>query len=219
MMGAALSLASSAIPLDPDSEEARRAILDELAKPEYEAARPTWFDRIAGTIWDWFRSLDFSGVPGSPVIGIAIVLAVVIAALIIAFLVFGVPRLQRRSALTGELFGREDARTSAALREAAETLARRGDFASAIAEMFRAIARGLSERTVVSTSPGTTARDFAARATTEFPAFDVDLADAARAFDGVRYLGRPGDSASFDAVAALERQLRITAPRLEGVPV
>ncbi len=38
-----------------------------------------------------------------------------------------------------------------------------GDFATAIAEMFRALARGLSERTIVMTSPGTTAHGFARR--------------------------------------------------------
>src|SRR5690606_32969609 len=98
-----------------------------------------------------------------------IIVIVIAALLLVAFLIFGLPRLNRRSSVTGSLFGEDDARTAADMRAAAEKAASRGDYALATAEMFRSIARGLAERTVLSTSPGTTAHDFGVRAGRAFP--------------------------------------------------
>jgi len=188
-----------------------------LSAPEYAAAQPTLVDRIAGAIRDWFESLTFGGISGPPALGLLIVLGVVVVALVLAFVVFGMPRLQRRSRATGELFGVDDARTSDELRAAAEKLAAGGDYAGATAEMFRAIARGLSERAVLLTSPGTTAHDFAARAATAFPDSREPLAQAATVFDEVRYLGRAGSASAFAATAELESTLRATRPQLDAV--
>ena len=120
--------------------------------------------------------------------------------------------------MTGSLFGDEDARTAAQMRSAGEAAAARGDYATAIAEMFRSIARGLAERTILSTSPGTTAHDFGTRAALVFPQQYRELAEAALAFDDVRYLDRPGTAAQYDLVERLERQLRASkAASLEVV--
>jgi hypothetical protein len=203
----------AAVPVDPDAEEARRWLLRELAKPEYEAAKPTWFDRLSAAVRDWFASLQIGGLEGPPLVGFLVVLAVVLAVVLVAFLVFGLPRLRRRSAVTGDLFGTNDARSAAELRAAANQLAAAGDFAAATAEMFRAIARGLAERVIVDTAPGTTAHGFAERAAGEFPAFGERLREAADAFDEVRYLGRSGNEDSYRAVSSLEEQLRSATPR------
>lgn len=152
-------------------------------------------------------------------LGIFIVLGLVVVALVVAFLVFGMPRLRQRSRVTGELFGVDDARTADELRSAAQELASRGDFAGATAEMFRAIARGLSERAVLVTTPGTTANDFATRASAAFPDHRDSLAQAATAFDEVRYLGRAGSESAFSATAELEGALRASRPQLDAVPV
>jgi hypothetical protein len=202
-----------AVPVDPDAEEARRWLLGELAKPEYEAAKPTWFDRLSAAIGEWFASLRIGGLEGPPLVGFLVVLGVVVAVALIAFLMFGLPRLRRRSAVGGELFGVNDVRSAAELRAAGSQLAAAGDFAAATAEMFRAIARGLAERVIVDTAPGTTAHGFADRAAAEFPAFREPLRDAADIFDDVRYLGRLGTEDGFRAVSSLEEQLRATTPR------
>lgn len=208
---------ASGVPVDPDAEEARRWIVDELAKPEYREAQPTWFDLLAAAISDWLQSLTLGSAGGPPGIGLLIVILAAVAALVVAFLIFGLPRLTTRSRVAGGLFGDDDARDSATIRRAAEGAARSGDFALAIAEMFRCTARGLAERTVLTTSPGTTAHDFARRAAAAFPAFAGPLGDAADAFDEVRYLGRPGTLAQFEAMAGLERGLREARPVLEAV--
>ena len=53
---------------------------------------------------------------------------------------------------------------------------------------FRAVARSLGERGILTTSPGTTAHAFGERASAVFPGHAAGLRDAARAFDAVRYL-------------------------------
>jgi hypothetical protein len=206
------------VPVDPDAPEARQWLLDELSKADYRAAQPTWFDRLSGAIGDWLASLRFDSAGGPPGLGTLIVVLAVAAVLVVAFLVFGLPRLNRRSTVTGSLFGENDDRDAAAMRLAAGGAASRGDYSLAITEMFRAIARGLAERTVVTTLPGTTAHSFAARAGTSFPVHAAALASAAADFDDVRYLGREGSEASYRAIADLELALRSASPAvLESV--
>ena len=48
------------VPVDPDAPEARDWLVRELANPEYEAARPTWFDLLAQRVVEWFESLRFT---------------------------------------------------------------------------------------------------------------------------------------------------------------
>ena len=202
------------VPVDPTPPEARDWLIDELSKPQYQAAKPTLFDEISKAVSDWLNSLQLLGVEGPPVLGYTVLLILIVAALVVAFLVFGLPRLNRRSSVTGELFGEDDARTAADMRRDAQAAAARGDFASAIAEMFRAIARNLAERTLVTVTPGTTARGFAGRAALSFPEFEGRLIEAAATFDEVRYLGQKGSAEEFREVAELEAALRSARPRM-----
>jgi hypothetical protein len=206
-----------AIPVDPDGPLAQEWLRDELAKPEYEAARPTWFDRLATTVYDWLGSLDVGGDGGPPGSGLLIILVIVAVVVIVAFLIFGLPRINRRSRITGTLFGDDDARTAASMRADGEAAARAGDYATAIAELFRSIARGLAERSVLTTTPGTTAHDFATRAGRAFSDHAIALDAAAIAFDAVRYQGGAGSAEQYEAVAALELALRAAKPTLTAV--
>jgi hypothetical protein len=83
--------------------------------------------------------------------------------------------------------------------------------------MYRSIARGLAERTVLTTSPGTTAHDFATRAAAAFASSADDLKASAIAFDEVRYLGATGTRSQYDVVARLERALRTAKPAVLDV--
>lgn len=208
----------AAVPVDPDAPTAQDWLITELSKAVYQAAKPTLFDRIAKAISDWLNSLQFGAVQGPPALGLGVVVVLVALALVVAFLIFGVPRLNRRSSLSASVFGDDDARTAARMRQDAAAAASRGDYSTAVVEMFRAIARGLAERTVVTTTPGTTARDFAVQAGVAFPPVAERLVQAARAFDEVRYLNRVGSSEQFDLVAALEADLRAARPVLETLP-
>jgi len=214
MTGWSLPRSPLSVPVDPEAPEAQQWLRDELARTEYQAARPTWFDRLANGIREWFESLQFSGADGPPALGMLIVIVLVVIGVIVALLVFGLPRLNRRSRVTGVLFGDDDDRTAADMRAAAERAAASGDHTTAIAEMFRSIARGLAERTVLSVTPGTTARSFATRAGEVFPAQGAGLVEAADAFDAVRYLGRAGSAEQYATVAELELSLRAARPAL-----
>lgn len=207
-------------PLDPDADEARRLLLDELSKPQYAAAQPTWFDLLAQAVWDWITNLRIEG--ATVEFGLmALIIALIIGVVVAAFILFGVPRLRRRSAVTGPLFGVDERRTADQLRSAARTAANAGDYDTAIEEHFRAIARALQERTVFSPAPGTTAQGFARSATRSFPEQATALRTAATAFDDVRYLEHDGTRKQYEQLVELDRTLQRTAPILgprERVP-
>ena len=208
-----------AIPVDPDAPEARKWLREELAKAPYEAARPTWFDRLSTSILDWFSSL---AAPSADGFAAWVPLLLTVAAVVLvgaAILIFGLPRLNRRSQLASDLFGVNDRRPAADLRRAALAAASHRDWNLASAEMFRALARGLSERTILVLTPGTTAHALADRAAEAFPGERVRLREAAELFDGVRYLGIEGTEQRFLALAALESDLRAARPLHREDPV
>jgi len=207
------------VPVDPSAEEARRLLREELSKQEYQAERPTWFDLFATWVRDQIENAFGSGPGGGPPgAAFGIILVIIVAALVIAFLVFGLPRLNRRSQVSGALFGENDDRDSISIRQAASAAASAGDYTLAVAEAFRGLARGLAERTILTVTPGSTARDFSARAGIPFPDLAAEFTDAAVNFDDVRYLGREGTRAQYEQVATLEKTVRGTRPLLEVAP-
>lgn len=210
------------VPVDPDADQAREWIIRELSKPPYRAAEPTWFDQLASAFWDWLSSLEF-GSTGAPGLIWALIAVLVIGSLVAVYFLFGAPRRNRRASVTGVLFGADDQRDSAALRRSAADAAASDDFELAIEELFRAIARGLTERSVVDTFPGTTASAFAASAAQHFARVRDALSTSARDFDDVRYLGRPGTESSYRRMLELDSTLQASTPDLTadtstGVP-
>ena len=202
-----------AVPVQPDGDQGREWLLDELGKPVYQAAKPTWFDLASQAVSTWFSDLLQNASEGQGAVAFAIVLIVLAGLIVTAFLVFGRPRLGRRSRVApGALFGEEDGRGAQQLRQSAERAAAAGDHTTATLEMFRAVARGLAERTVVDVYPGMTARGFAREAGAALPALAAALGEGAADFDLVRYLGGAGSRAGFERMAALERLARDARP-------
>lgn len=201
------------IPVDPSGPQAQEWIREELAKPEYQAAKPTWFDLASKAVQDWIDSL-LQGPTGDAGPVLLLVVVLLIAGLIVAaFLIFGRPRVNRRSGLDRRaVFGADDARSSRELRASAQEAAARADWVLAIEEQFRAIAVGLDERTLVSVTPGTTATHFAASASLVLPAEREQLAQAARSFDAVRYLDRAGSPSAYQQLVALDQRLQQARP-------
>jgi hypothetical protein len=208
------------IPVDPGSPQAQDWIRNELARPEYQAAKPTWFDVASKAVQDWLEAL-FSGPSGDAGPVLLVVVVLIIAALIVvAFVVFGRPRVNRRAdSARRSLFGADDARSADELRRSAAGAARSADWPLAIEEQFRAIAAALDERTLVEVRPGTTANEFAARAARAAPAQAAALRQAARTFDEVRYLDRPGSEAGFLQLVALDQDLQRLRPAAHEVVV
>ncbi|BDZ51473.1 hypothetical protein GCM10025867_37140 [Frondihabitans sucicola] len=148
---------------------------------------------------------------GTPAIALIVLLVVVVAVIVVVFVVYGVPRLNRRGAAETALFGDDDSRPARDLRASAARAAAGGDYATAIVETYRALARSLSERGLVQTAPGTTAHAFAVRAAAVFDRQGARILLASEAFDAVRYLERPGSGAEFERVRDLDRELEGTA--------
>jgi Domain of unknown function (DUF4129) len=209
-----MRLAPLAVPVQPDGDEARRWLLDELAKQPYQASKPTPIDLAAQAFFDWLGSLFRSQGDPTPTVLLVVALTVVVALVVIAVLLFGIPRANRRSHAAAGLFGDDDRRTAAELRAAARAAAAAGDFSLAVLERYRALARDVDERTLVEVFPGTTADGFARQAANVFPAEASELALAAEAFDGIRYAGRAGDRDQAQRVAALDDRLVAARPRL-----
>jgi len=211
------------VPVVPDAPEARDLVIEELSKPEYAAAKPTLFDLVSQEFFAWLARLFQPG-DSVPLDWLPVaILGLVIAGLVVALLIWGVPRLNRRSRPAPGLFGDDDRRTATELRAAAARAAGAGDWTLAVLEQFRAVARGLAERTIVLVSPGTTAHDFAGRAGSAFPAAADELAWAADGFDRVRYLAEEGSSDQYERLRALDGRLQKQAPAsseaLDPVPV
>lgn len=201
------------VPVDPDPDEARRWLEEELGTPDEPAEAPSWWEDFL----DWLREL-LAGTPQEqtppegadlgPTVGIVVIVVLIVAILVVAFAIFGLPRLRKRSTVTGDLFGEDDDRSSAQIRSAADVAAAAGDYTSAVVEVFRSLARDLAERGVVPTFPGTTAQEFGRRAGVVFPDSAPRLVEAAGVFDGVRYLGRVGTEEQWRWMSALAADVR-----------
>lgn len=213
--GVLAPLAASVPPLTPDGDEARRWAEDELSDPVYAAAQPTALDRIAQAIGDAVESLFGAQLSGDWGPWVALVAVIVVMLVILAaFPVWGVPRSTGRAKTTAALFGEQEQRSAAELRRDAASLAARREWDAAIILRFRALARGLVERTAVDTPPGATVHAFARAAARSFPASAADLESAAEAFDDVRYLRRPGTEELYRRIAAVDDAVTAARPVL-----
>lgn len=206
-----------AVPLDPDAEQARRLLLEELANARYRAAEPSLFDRVVQAIRDWFTSLTLQGdgppLPVAAVIGVLVLVALVVAALLIA----GRPRAARRSGVTGAVLADDDSRSAATLRSLAEAAAARGAWDEALVERFRALVRSLDEADrAAGVSGHHGARSGAARVG-GLPSSAAALRGAADDFDRVRYLGLPCGPDEYERVVALDRELAAVSPALDAL--
>lgn len=197
------------VPVVPGADEARRWMERELADPVYHQ-RPSILQRVL----DWLGRL-FDGASGAALgdVGTVVVIAVAIALLVlVTFLVTGPVRRSRRLAAAGAVLDADDRRTAADLRASADAAAARGDWATAVADRFRAVVRALEERTVLDERPGRTAHEAVADAGTRLPAHATDLRSAGDLFDGVVYGDRtpgPGDDA---ALRELDARVAATRP-------
>jgi hypothetical protein len=196
------------VPVEPDAPDARELLLNELSDPAYAESQPTWFDLVTQAVLDWFGSLRLAEGEGPPALALVIGAVVLAAAVIAAIVIYGVPRWRTRSRLTvGDLLGENDRRTARQLRRDAERAAAAGDWPPAIADRYRAIARALDERTIVTALPGTTAHGFARAAARQFPEHGTQLEAAADRFDAVRYLDQPGAADDYALVRTLDEAI------------
>nr|WP_062335379.1 DUF4129 domain-containing protein [Herbidospora sakaeratensis] len=193
------------IPVEIGREAAREAAVRELSDPAYP--KPSWVDLVLERIWAFVNDLiaRASGVPGGwlTLTVLVLILAVVVVALVRA------ARKAPRSRQPGDggLFG-ETRLGAAEHRALAERHAAAGEWAQAIRERLRAIARELEERTIVEPMPGRTATELAAEAGRALPALAAGLDQGVRTFADVTYGERPGSPEGYAALTELDTAVR-----------
>ncbi|MDR1427831.1 MAG: DUF4129 domain-containing protein [Bifidobacteriaceae bacterium] len=199
------------VPVTPGADEARRELLEELSKPEYQQG----FNPIAWLLrWVADRLSETEG----PAIGhqgwiVLLLIAVGVAAIIVIARIVGGPIRRGEPAKRPRRGVLEDEHRSAAeLRKEAEALALRQDWTRATLTRFRALARSLDDRSIIDASPGQTAEEIASAAAVRLPGLGDRLAQAALLFDVLAYSDKNGDQVSYTLMSQLDRDVLRATP-------
>jgi len=204
-------------PVLPDSAEARRWAVEELAKPEYRDAAPSWLDTLWRNFLDWLQSLDGSSGDAAPVPGT--VIALVIAAIIAAAIILARPRLNARARKARDVFASETAMSATDYRNRAEAAAAAGKWGDAVVDRFRAVVRSAEDRTILDPQPGRTADEAARALSVPFNAESGRLLLAAAVFDGIRYGNRAAGRADYQEMMGLDAAVEAMKPVPAGSSV
>lgn len=200
--------------LDPDNDEARRWLEDELRKRAYSSEK-NWWQRFSDAVGDWFGSAvasvfgDHSSVPTT--VSIVLVVLLVAAA---AFLVSRIRRNRRARPAESDrsVLGRSTL-TAAEYRERAAVLLADGDYLRSVVNSMRAIAQEAVERTLLTRAASLTAHEIANRLTMPFPDHARQLRIAADTFDEIAYGDRTATHDDALSMQALDSTLKRTKPR------
>ncbi|MEW1820508.1 DUF4129 domain-containing protein [Arthrobacter sp. NPDC080031] len=210
----AFLFAASEPPVDPDRGEAQRWAAEELSKPQYASAKPSWLAEIWNQFVDWLRSLNGDSIGGAnigvPLIGALAVVLIVVAVIVVR------PRLNARKKTSAEVFDGEPAIDADAFRARASAAASREDWETAVVEQFRAVVRSAEDRAVIDVQAGRTADEAAAQLGRAFGAAGSRLEEAARIFDGVKYGKATATASDHAAVLALDTRLSAMKPDFAG---
>ncbi|GAB19293.1 hypothetical protein GOEFS_080_00050 [Gordonia effusa NBRC 100432] len=203
--------------LDPNNDEARRWLEDELRKGAYNP-EPSWWDRISDSISRWFGNV-FGSIFDTDSGPVPLVVSVLIALVILAGTVYLVARLRRNrravdpTAADRAVLGTSKL-TAAQHRELATQALDDGDYYRSIICSMRAIAQESVERTLLTRAASLTAHEIAYRLTTTFPSLIDELLSGADVFDDVVYGEVPATHTDALRLQALDKKVKATKPRL-----
>lgn len=206
------------MPVEPDADQARNWLEDELSKAEYQDAQPGLLERAVAKILEFLDEL-LSGIQGvgAPT-GILLLALGALVLLALAVLVVR-PRLNARKKPAG-LFDETGADQDAASHRAlAEDAARSGDWDTALTERLRAILRSAEERVILDPRPGRTAREAGSSLSAVFPGAAAEILWLSRRFDEIRYGGSRAAEPDARRAAELDAQLLRSQPAAAGMPV
>lgn len=187
------------VPVEIDPDTAREAAVRELADPAYEAAEPSWLERVFDYLGTMFGNVGFGS-------GAVVGLVILVVAL------YAVVRLRvgrlARSHRAGQVFASDHTRTAEDHRQAAEQARALGDLDTAVRERFRAIVRELERRGVLDERSGWTVDEIAVMAGRRMPGRAGELRAAATLFDDVVYGGHHATEDGYRDLAALDAATR-----------
>lgn len=210
----ALLFAASEPPVDPDRGEAQRWAAEELSKPQYASAKPSWISEIWNQFIDWLRSLNADSISG-PNIGVPLIGALAVVLIVVAVIVVR-PRLNARKKTSAKVFDGEPTVDADTFRARASAAASREDWQTAVVEQFRAVVRSAEDRAVIDIQAGRTADEAAAQLGRAFGAASSRLEEAARIFDAVKYGKATATASDHAAVLALDTGLSAMKPDFAG---
>lgn len=198
--------------IDPVTRDQGRELAErELEKPIYHRERPSFVDKMIDQIREWLGKLTPDGPGQGQGTGggsFTVVILIVLAALLIAAVLWW---MKGRGNLKGKRKALLETASSTAAdhRASAEVFAAAGQWAEAIRERLRAIARDLEERAILDPRPGRTAQELAQEAALLLP---VDLREGVRIFDDVWYGDRPGTPEGYRLLVSLDDAVRAAKP-------
>ena len=198
--------------LEPTPPQARVAGA-ELHGSDYQNP---WLDSLGRWIADQLNKiLEGAG----HLAGLSPGITVLIAVLVIALLAWVLPKVRRESVVAGAGGAvLEDLTiTARTYRDRAAQAVRDGRYDDAVLDGFRAIAKDMSDRTVLDDAPGRTAHEVSLALASPFPDHADRLARAADMFDSVRYGHRRASADQASRIHDLDTDLVDHPPR--GWPV
>lgn len=205
----------AAVPVQPDADEARRLLQDELAKGVYRQAEPSLLERAWTAALSWLGEL--LGQIRSVDAGVGTILLAVGAGVVIAVAVLLIkPRLNAVRRPDPTVFPAQSSLSAQAHRDTAETAARTGNWDEALTERFRAITRAAEERMILDEQAGRTAVEVAHRLQDLFAAQSEELHWLAERFNEVHYGSRPAGPPDYRRAAELDLELQRTQPRRQA---
>lgn len=204
-----------AVPVQPDADEARRLLQDELAKGVYRQAEPSLLERAWTAVLTWLGEL--LGQIRSVDAGVGTILLAVGAGVVIAVAVLLIkPRLNAVRRPDPTVFPAQSSLSAQAHRDTAEAAARTGNWDEALTERFRAITRAAEERVILDEQAGRTAVEVAHRLQDLFAAQSEELHWLAERFNEVHYGSRPAGQPDYRRAAELDLELQRTQPRRQA---
>ena len=197
--------------LEPTPAQARDWLEQELHRGEYQSP---WLDSAIRWVVEKLRMLF----DGTAMAGFSPAIMALVALVVIALLAWVLPRVRRESRaarLDGAVL--EDlAITARTYRDRAAQAIGDGRYDDAVLDGFRAIARDMSDRTLLADAPGLTAKEARLALAPFFPDHADRLARAADLFDAVRYGHRRATADQAGQVQRLDEELVTTRPALAG---
>lgn len=188
-------------------EGAREAARRELAKPPYHRDSPGLAERALRAVGRWVSELFDRAAAAGPGSRIGVIFLVLLLVVVIVAVRLRVGPLDRRSATPAALLSAAT-RTPEQYRARATEAARSGDYAKALRDRLRAVAREVEVRGVLEPRAGRTAEELIRELAAALPGLDDRLPAAVDAFAAVWYGGRTALAADYDLAVAADQAVR-----------